>query len=237
MIEPVTNFLELIAIPNKESQIVARAFDRAWLCRYPCPMSCLHDRGTEFTGIEFQELLDSYGIRSRTSTAGNPQSNAILERTHQVLANQIHSLVLMSIEITSLADIQTEILAPVQWAMNSTYHTTLQATAGQLAFSRDMILPTTFIAHWETMRRRRQELTDRDNSRENSRCVKHVYSNGDLVLIRQPAQGKLAKPTRGPYRIIDASNQSINGTVVVDLNHSSETFNVRRLIPFRRPSH
>lgn len=63
-----------------------------------------------------------------------------------------------------------------------------------------------------------------------------MYKPGDLVLIRQPAQGKLAKPTRGPYKVIDATKQPINGTVVVDLNHSHETFNVRRLIPFRRPS-
>jgi transposase InsO family protein len=237
MIDPATNYMELIAISSKESLIVARAFDRSWLCRYPRPLICLHDRGTEFTGFEFQELLQSYGIQSVTSTAANPQSNAILERTHQVIGNQIRSLVLMSIDITSLADIQHDILAPVQWAMNSTYHTTIQATAGQLAFNRDMILPTTFIAHWEAMRQRRQQTTDRDNYRENMHRIAHVYRNNDLVLIRQVNSGKLAKPTRGPYRVVDASNQFINGTIVVDLQHSQETYNIRRLLPFRRSPH
>jgi hypothetical protein len=234
MIDPTTNYIELMAISDKESLTVARAFDRAWLCRFPRPMTCLHDRGTEFTGFEFQELLQSYGIKSKTSTSGNPQSNAILERTHQVLSNQMRSKILLSLDINSLSDIQHEILAPVQWAMNSTFHTTLEATPGQLAFQRDMILPTSFQAHWETMRRRRQELTDRDNHNENSRRIPHVYHNGDKVLIRQPPiQGKLAKPTRGPYRIIDCSKQFINGTVIVDLNHSQESYNIRRLIPFR----
>ena len=144
---------------------------------------------------------------------------------------------LLSKEITTLADIQHDILAPVQWAMNSTYHTTLEATAGQLAFQRDMILPTSFIAHWETMRQRRQQLTDKSNFRENSKRIAHRYFPGDLVLIRQLVQGKLAKPTRGPYRVIDSSKQFINGTIVVDLNHSHETYNVRRLIPFRRSPH
>jgi hypothetical protein len=186
--------------------------------------------------FEFQELLQSYGIRSRASSTANPQSNSILERTHQVIANQLRSLILMSIKLKSLADIQHELLAPVQWAMNATYHTTLQATAGQLAFQRDMILPTSFLAHWQNIRQRRQTHTDRDTARENQRRIPYRYSVGDLVLIRQPAQGKLAKPTRGPFHIIDVSRQHVNGTVLVDLNHSQESFNIniRRLIPFQR---
>jgi transposase InsO family protein len=234
MIDPATTLLELIAIPDKESRTTARAFDRSWLCRYPRPTVCLHDKGTEFTGFEFQELLQSYGIRSRASSTANPQSNSILERTHQVIANQLRSLILMSIKLKSLADIQHELLAPVQWAMNATYHTTLQATAGQLAFQRDMILPTSFLAHWQNIRQRRQTHTDRDTARENQRRIPYRYSVGDLVLIRQPAQGKLAKPTRGPFHIIDVSRQHVNGTVLVDLNHSQESFNIRRLIPFQR---
>jgi transposase InsO family protein len=79
IIDPATNFMELIAVPSKDSIVVARAFDRTWHCRYPRPSICLSDRGTEFTRFEFQELLQSYGIKSVTTTSGNPQSNAILE--------------------------------------------------------------------------------------------------------------------------------------------------------------
>jgi hypothetical protein len=156
MIDPSTNLLELIVVSDKESRTVARAFDRSWLCRYPRPLICLHDKGTEFTGIEFQELLQSYGIKAVIATTANPQTNAILERTHQVIANQLRSLRLMSIELNSLADIQHELLAPVQWAMNSTYHTTLQATSAQLAFHRDMIMPTSYMAHWQSIHQRHQ---------------------------------------------------------------------------------
>jgi hypothetical protein len=139
----------------------------------------------------------------------------------------------MSIELNSLADIQHELLAPVQWAMNSTYHTTLQTTSAQLAFHRDMIMPTSYMAHWQSICQRRQAITDCDNLRENACRVPHMYSVGNLVLIRQDTRGKLAKPTRGPYRLIDVARQHVNGTVVVDLNHSHETFNIWRLIPFK----
>jgi hypothetical protein len=62
-----------------------------------------------------------------------------------------------------------------------------------------------------------------------------MYSLGDLVLIHQDTCGKLAKPTRGPYWLIDVVHQHVNVqcTVMIDLNHFHETFNIRRLIPFK----
>jgi transposase InsO family protein len=54
-------------------------------------MECIHDNGSEFVGIEFQEMLQSYGIKSGPTTVRNPQSNAIIERSHQVIANCKHA--------------------------------------------------------------------------------------------------------------------------------------------------
>jgi hypothetical protein len=139
---------------------------------------------------------------------------------------------LMSIKLNSLADIQHELLAPVQSAMNSTYHTTLQVTSTQLAFHRDMIMPRSYMAHWQSICQRRQAITDCNNLCENTCWVPHTYSVGDVVLIHQDICSKLAKPTRGPYRLIDVACQHVNGTVVVDLNHSHKMFNIWWLIPF-----
>jgi hypothetical protein len=68
MIDPSTNLLKLIVVLDKESCTVACAFDRSWLCCYPRPLICLHDKGTKFTGIEFQELFQSYGIKAVIAT-------------------------------------------------------------------------------------------------------------------------------------------------------------------------
>jgi hypothetical protein len=56
---------------------------------------------------------------------------------------------------------------------------------------------------------------------------------GNLVLIHQDTLSKLAKPARGPYQLIDVACQHVNGTIVIDLNHSDETFNIQQLIPFK----
>jgi hypothetical protein len=74
-----THFMEIAALKNKESITITHTFDQVWLCRYPCPVDCLHDNGTEFVSTEFQELLQSYGIRSKLTTVKNPQANGILK--------------------------------------------------------------------------------------------------------------------------------------------------------------
>jgi transposase InsO family protein len=96
----------MVALLSKSSIVVARAFDQTWLCRYPHLLECVHDAGSEFTGFEFQELLKSYGIKPCPTTVNHPQANSILERAHQMIANQMKSIILMSADINSVADMQ-----------------------------------------------------------------------------------------------------------------------------------
>ena len=49
------------------------------------------------------------------------------------------------------------ILAATAFAVWSTYHTTLQATPGQLVFGHDMVINTPFIADWEAIKQRKQK--------------------------------------------------------------------------------
>jgi hypothetical protein len=42
------------------------------------------------------------------------------------------------------------------WAINKTFHMTLKASPAQLAFNRDMILPTSFPANWYAINNRKQ---------------------------------------------------------------------------------
>ncbi len=80
VMDTVTNLVKLVRIDDKRSQTVARKFAQCWLTRYPWPQHCVHDPGTEFTGPEFQRLLQNYHIRDICTTAKNPQSNAACKR-------------------------------------------------------------------------------------------------------------------------------------------------------------
>ncbi len=57
VIDTVLNLVKLIRIDDKRSKTVAKKIAQCWLMRYLWPQRCVHDPGTEFTGLEFQTLL------------------------------------------------------------------------------------------------------------------------------------------------------------------------------------
>jgi transposase InsO family protein len=92
IIDLVTNLAEIVCVNNKTTAAVTAHFINAWLTRYPKPMSCVHDLGSEFLGWNFQEMLHCNNILSRCTTTKNPQANAICERMHQSVSNSLRVL-------------------------------------------------------------------------------------------------------------------------------------------------
>ena len=98
---------------------------------------------------EFSEMIKTdYGVTCKPITARNPQANSVLERIHQTLGN-----ILRTYQVHSNPDLEEDdpwsgILAAAMFALQSTYHTTLQATPMQLVFGRDLMLNIKFEADW-----------------------------------------------------------------------------------------
>jgi hypothetical protein len=89
IIDPVTNFPDAVRLQNKTALHVGLQFENLWLSRYPRPTRCIHDRGTEFMGVDFQRVLQRFGIKDVPTSVRNPQSNAICERLHQSVGNAL----------------------------------------------------------------------------------------------------------------------------------------------------
>ena len=69
VIDTVTNLVELIRVDDNTSDTVAQKYAQCWLSRYPWPQRYVHDPGGEFTGIEFQTLLESCHIKDACTSA------------------------------------------------------------------------------------------------------------------------------------------------------------------------
>jgi transposase InsO family protein len=115
----------------------------------------VYDNETEVVSAKFQEHLQSYGIRSKLTTVKNPQANGILECTQQVIGNLLRFSCLIAQDLNTVSA-QQELLMPVMWAINTIFHKTLKASPAQLAFNRNMILPTSFAANWYAINSRKQ---------------------------------------------------------------------------------
>jgi transposase InsO family protein len=134
MIDPATSFFEVRAAKNATAAEAANIMWTVWLTRYPKPVQCIHDSGTEFTGFEFDDLLHKHGIKNKTASTRNPQSNAVLERMHAVLVNSLRAFELNPSMSVSEHNPFEDMLAAVWFAINSTYHTVNQFSPGQMAY-------------------------------------------------------------------------------------------------------
>ena len=93
MIDPVTGWFEIAQYEDKIEISIANLVETMWLSRYLKPIEIMYDLGKEFIGHEFIiSLIEmEYRIAAKPRTLGNPMSNAVLERIHQVPGNLVRT--------------------------------------------------------------------------------------------------------------------------------------------------
>ena len=227
MIDPATEWFKCAALKHAPTaDKIYQLFDNHWLARYPQPKEIGFDNGSEFK-VEFLELIESMGMKWKTSTLFNPPSNAILERVH---ANNLQTFDLQNLELRPEDPFKRFITASA-YAIQLTFHTMLGASPAQLVFGRDMFLPVLFEKDWNTVREHKQKQINDSNTRENERRIQHDYQEGDYVTLEKPGiVPKLALPRLGPYKVHKVHN---NGTVTIQKeNYLTETVNIRQVLPF-----
>ena len=135
MIDPETGWFEIIKYNDKHADTIENLVQKMWLYRYPRLTIITYDRGNEFFGHAFKNDLiqNEYWIKAKFATKANHQANYILERIHQVVANPVHTFDLKNNYIGKY-DLWSHIIDAKDFVVHSTYHTTLQATPGQLLF-------------------------------------------------------------------------------------------------------
>ena len=230
MIDPATSWFEITVVPedDKSSARVSQLFNNTWLSRYPRPRYITYDNNSEFK-FHFKSLCETYGIKRKPTSLKNPQANSIIERVHQVLGNMLRTYELDKEDLDPV-DPWGPFLNGVAWAIRSTYHTTLEATPGSLIYGRHMLHDLDYLANWERISSRKQQVIDAANVRENKKRVKHDYKVDDKVLIHKDGiLRKLESPTEGPYTILQVYT---NGTIRIQRGAVRERMNIRRLSPY-----
>ena len=92
MFNPATGWFEIAQYSDKKSINIANLVEQTWLSRCPWPPLITYDRGSEFIGFEFHNMVKTdYGIKCKPITVQNPQANEIVGRVHQVIGNLIRT--------------------------------------------------------------------------------------------------------------------------------------------------
>jgi hypothetical protein len=228
MCDPATGWFEVAEIKDKTAEATAKILDQTWFCRYPRPKRCISDNGNEFLGKEFQELLQSYGVKSVPTTVRNPQANFV-ERVHQTLGNMLRSHELEDHDF-DYQDPWSQILANCAWAIRSTVHTVLNASPAQIVFGRDMLFDLSFTTEYKEIKKRKQEASNANTHKENSKRIKHEYKVNDQVLLdRGILQRKLIPKREGPYQVVRVYS---NGTLKIRKGIYVQRVSIRRCVPY-----
>jgi transposase InsO family protein len=235
MIDPATGWFEIIQVPNKRADVVSNLLEQTWLTRYPWPTEIVLDRGTEFMAEVINLIENEHGIIRKVITTRNPQANSMVERAHQTVHNMIRSEA-----IKDRHDLDNDtflgILSAVRFAMNSTVHTTSQATPGQLVFSRDMMHNIRFEADWQYIKSRKLHRIRQNNANENKTRREHIYKVGEeALLLQDPSRKHGESRYKGPYLITAVHD---NGTVTLQSSNPggaivTQDWNIRQLSPVR----
>ena len=180
-------------------------------------------------------MLRDYNITRKPITTRNPQANSIVERVHKTVHNYLSTLQMHTKEPDEHYEKVAGYLSAVSKAVNSTVHTTMNATPTQLVFRRDAFLPVAFTADWTYIAERKQRLIEQNNARENKKRRPHAYQVGDQTMIRHDPNRKHGDDTwQGPFVITKVND---NGTVQLrqPLAHGAtlQTWNIRNIRPYR----
>ena len=146
----------------------------------------IHDNGGEFTGQEFQGLLYNLVIKPSRTTVENPQSNAICKQMHQTVL-MILKMTIEASQTQNVDDVNNLVeyaLASAMHILRATVSTTLKATPGGLAFSRNMLLNVPLIADWKAIQEHREQLFNKALLKSNQKRINYDYHVGQKTKVQ-----------------------------------------------------
>jgi hypothetical protein len=113
-------------------------------------------------GVDFQRVLQQFGIKDVAISIRNPQANAVCERLHQSVGNALRVFLSQCIphNVTNVAELVDSALATALHASRATIHRTLGMTPGAIVFNRDMFLNIPLLTDFHILQTRRQAVID-----------------------------------------------------------------------------
>jgi transposase InsO family protein len=142
MIDPATGWFEIAEVPDYKAFTVMKAAEKTWLTRYPWPSIIQFDHGSKFKEA-FTDLVETYQLIPKHSSAKNLQANSIHERIHGNIGDYIQLNPMNKIELPD-EDPCCDLVNAIGWAVRALWHSTLQ-----LVFHCQASQPVSYQSDWE----------------------------------------------------------------------------------------
>ena len=131
-----TKYTELVALPDKTAESVARAIFERWVCRFSVPQILVTDNGKEFANEILNKLCEYMGTKHNQTSPYHPQSNSSAESYNR----QIRKYLTAMLENHETLDWE-EWLPALMFSYNTHIHSATRQSPFFLTFLHDPRLP------------------------------------------------------------------------------------------------
>ena len=133
IVDRFSRWPEVYPLKDISSTTCCSAFINEWLPRFGIPDTVVTDRGAQFVGGAWKDLMSSLGITSFSTTSYHPQCNGLVERMHRQLKGAIRA---------RLSGTNWRSFLPlVLLGLRSAWHSGPEAAPAQLLYGSMLRLP------------------------------------------------------------------------------------------------
>ena len=214
IIDRFSRWADAIPIPDITAETVARCLVSNWISRHGTPTTISHDRGAQFMGSVWKDLMMMLGTLNIKTTSYHPQSNGLIER--------FNCDVKVALKTQDFPDRWVDNLPLILLALNSQFKQDLGCSSSEMVYGQTLRLPGEFIdplspsntldptnyvetlqnyLRTQTYQPPRTPNNNKDVLDKSLTDCTHVYVRIDAV--RTP----LTRPYKGPYKVISRSNK------------------------------
>ena len=216
-----SKYAELVALPDKKAETVAKAIFERWVCRFSVPRMIVTDNGKEFANEMLEDLCKFMGIKQNKTTPYHPQSNSSAESYNR----QIRKYLTAMLENSETLDWE-EWLPMLMFSYNTHVHSATKESPFFLTFLHDPRLPyfdidkprtmygEDYVTHTyqmmkESFREARNHLEEQASRAKHYHDLKakaRQFKIGQRVMVFFPdapkgVNQKFFKRWRGPYLV------------------------------------
>ena len=135
VIDAFSRFAIALPLADKKMETVARAMVTHVFAIFGCPKGVNTDRGLEFSGRSFKEIVKKLGIKQNFTTSWSPSSNGQIERYNKTITEILRCLTFKQPASWDLS------LSLACMAYNHSFNQSISESPYYVMFLRDPILP------------------------------------------------------------------------------------------------
>ena len=240
IVDRFTRWPAAIPLRDISAESVIDAFSHGWVANFGIPAAITSDRGSQFTGALWEQLLGHWGITPLRTTAYHPEANGLVERLHRRLKEAL----------IAIGDGN-----PAEWfwrlpsallAIRTTLKPDIGSTPADLVYGEGLTVPGDLLGNLPSdgaqLQRQRQteqarlrlevarlQPTPTSAHRKPAIYVPHDLEDATHVFVRRGGvQSSLTSPYEGPFRVI---RRTAAGYRILMSGGREETIAISRLKP------